>query len=524
MEDPPQITPPIKYSRHPSQSRLMDMTLPPTHPNGVGLSSRINWREKIIQFYEVWNPSKVSQVDNILDTHRGREEDVFNAIVEKYKGSTAPPGSGTTPPVVTPMKGQQPQKVRRIRDPVTGKVFRKVLSEPRTKPPVSPSQTPSKCVGIHRAVSRSPIATPSLPFQPVQTPIQTPPCDPPSQSTLRGYGSRQQQQQHQQYSANNLPPPLFSTPPIVRSRDSEECQSVAESEESSMLPRFQTPSVLESPFGVQRSTEKCRSLTKNVITNRASEQRDASLSASRSTSPLHIHRDQSNSPTISTQSSAGMNPPSVSETVITTQVSETLKTILEEQRQFFDVFSKRDRESGSTHQEIAELKKKMMADSERCARLESELGELKKLWIRQNEEKGNCGLNEPDDEGAQRDPLAGRSLSPTSPKMCDAVVGEGVCGHVGSRRSVPLTLSGVPTCNSVYVDTEPAMSVTSDLSTVDDIEVGVQQLSRQIKEAASSWNDFTDDHPDNDSSDDDLGFKFNSHDTLPDRVVLTSIS
>ena len=614
-EDVPPVTPPIRYVRNPSKSETVveKVCLPPTHPNSIHSSIRkVDWREKIIKFYEVWNPSKAPQVDKILEAHRGCEEQVYMAIIEKYKvkkeqSVTEEDDSqiiSSTPP---PSQTQSGNRIRRVRDPVTGKVFRKVVTNTNNSSSdnISSIRTPSKRVGIKGQTPSSPFSSittnsvcdsqESTPTHfsrstALRTPVQTPE-EPLSVVSSAAFRTPPQKYSNKQYYNNRntatdtsqltmiessdevSDTPPYMTPLNVRSSSAEvdwntphESQSVRKQNSSSTVRSKSTEitcsvgSVLEESlgvnvrFGVQRSLEKSRHLTRGILTNKDTvndyqHSRISIKQADRIDDPLSAITQsaspQSNSPTFLRRSS-DQYPRSVSESEITSQVSETLKTLLEEQRHFFEAISKQDRVTAVTHPEIIQMKEKMMADSARCSRLETELSELKKLWIRQKEKNGDCGFREPDDEGIRvRYPI--RSLSPTSPKAppgwCSSPtdimksniqtnISDGsVCGHVGSRRGMSPqrvsvsaspahpTISGVSTCSSIYVESETAVSVASESTAVSDIELEVQQLSRQIKEVASSWAGRSP-SPDNDS-DDDFDIKFNSHGTLPDRVVLT---
>lgn len=55
------------------------------------------WRERLVGFYAVYNPSCVNSVDAILSTYKGREEDLLKVLVAKYgpepMSTQAPPSS-----------------------------------------------------------------------------------------------------------------------------------------------------------------------------------------------------------------------------------------------------------------------------------------------------------------------------------------------------------------------------------------------------------------------------------------------
>ncbi|ORC88624.1 uncharacterized protein TM35_000162620 [Trypanosoma theileri] len=53
--------------------------------DGVG-----EYRNRLKRFYEVYNPSCLSSVDAILTTYRGREEDIFRVLVDKYGPEPTP--------------------------------------------------------------------------------------------------------------------------------------------------------------------------------------------------------------------------------------------------------------------------------------------------------------------------------------------------------------------------------------------------------------------------------------------------
>jgi hypothetical protein len=48
------------------------------------MSSESVWRERLVEFYAVYNPSCVNSVDAILSTYKGREDDLLKVLVAKY--------------------------------------------------------------------------------------------------------------------------------------------------------------------------------------------------------------------------------------------------------------------------------------------------------------------------------------------------------------------------------------------------------------------------------------------------------
>lgn len=47
-----------------------------------------HYRDRLVKFYEKYNPEKVGTVDKTLEKFRGREEDLFQALRKKYNLST----------------------------------------------------------------------------------------------------------------------------------------------------------------------------------------------------------------------------------------------------------------------------------------------------------------------------------------------------------------------------------------------------------------------------------------------------
>ncbi|CAH0482672.1 unnamed protein product [Peronospora belbahrii] len=64
--------------------------------SGFGASGGVNYREKLIAFYQQHNPAKLSSVDATLEKYRGREDQLFAMLEQKYvkKTLTAPTPGG----------------------------------------------------------------------------------------------------------------------------------------------------------------------------------------------------------------------------------------------------------------------------------------------------------------------------------------------------------------------------------------------------------------------------------------------
>jgi hypothetical protein len=47
-------------------------------------SLSVMFRERLLAFYKKYEPSKVSEVDNLLAKYKGKEDGLFKALVKKY--------------------------------------------------------------------------------------------------------------------------------------------------------------------------------------------------------------------------------------------------------------------------------------------------------------------------------------------------------------------------------------------------------------------------------------------------------
>ena len=47
-------------------------------------NKRMSHRDRLVRFYEKYNPAKVGSVDMALEAYAGREEEMFEALVGKY--------------------------------------------------------------------------------------------------------------------------------------------------------------------------------------------------------------------------------------------------------------------------------------------------------------------------------------------------------------------------------------------------------------------------------------------------------
>jgi len=67
-------------------------------------------RERLLKFYHQFNPSKVGDVDKILEEFRGREDEMFEVLSQKYNSPVAPPlRVMPTPPTGSPTHAPQPR-------------------------------------------------------------------------------------------------------------------------------------------------------------------------------------------------------------------------------------------------------------------------------------------------------------------------------------------------------------------------------------------------------------------------------
>ena len=56
--------------------------------NGGSNAGAVDYRSKLVTFYQQWNPSKLGQVDQTLAKYRGKETQLFAALLQKYPGAT----------------------------------------------------------------------------------------------------------------------------------------------------------------------------------------------------------------------------------------------------------------------------------------------------------------------------------------------------------------------------------------------------------------------------------------------------
>ena len=101
-----------KYGPEPPRSSSANPTSAVTSSRkpSSGNSGATGYRDRLVRFYEKYNPSKLNAVDQTLEAYAGREEEMFTALVGKYG---AEPGATTTPPA---------SDKRRMSTPPTGSV------------------------------------------------------------------------------------------------------------------------------------------------------------------------------------------------------------------------------------------------------------------------------------------------------------------------------------------------------------------------------------------------------------------
>lgn len=104
-------------------------------PNESIAASGSTFRERLESFYTEYNPSKVKNVDRLLETYRGREQDLMIKLHQRYNvpfsrtnGAPPPPPSNVvvTPVPVTTPNDQEQKRLRRRSKSFARGMFRAV--------------------------------------------------------------------------------------------------------------------------------------------------------------------------------------------------------------------------------------------------------------------------------------------------------------------------------------------------------------------------------------------------------------
>ncbi|KAL3781479.1 hypothetical protein HJC23_009148 [Cyclotella cryptica] len=121
------------------------------NPNNktVGEINRSSNKEKLTLFYKTYNPSKLDEVDELLERYVGREEEMFRRLLNKYKAD----------PSVFGLDGITPSKIHTPFTPQPGKsgtASGSPVAQASTKPhPFSSTVTPVSGFGVSNNLSKS---------------------------------------------------------------------------------------------------------------------------------------------------------------------------------------------------------------------------------------------------------------------------------------------------------------------------------------------------------------------------------
>uniref|UniRef100_A0AAV1TKB6 RanBP2-type domain-containing protein n=1 Tax=Peronospora matthiolae TaxID=2874970 RepID=A0AAV1TKB6_9STRA len=147
----------------------------PTLPTSSFGKPAVDYRQKLVDFYQKYNPSKLSSVDATLQKYKGNEEKLFQNLATKYKVYVSNVSGVSVPPASPAM---QPAKPNAAASP-----FGKPGAFSAAITSSGPSFGSTSSVGFGGAPS--PVATP---FGAAPTPASSPFGAPSSQST-GGFGS-----------------------------------------------------------------------------------------------------------------------------------------------------------------------------------------------------------------------------------------------------------------------------------------------------------------------------------------------
>ena len=297
-------------------------------PQGGGVYPKeVDWKECITRFYSQWNPAKVAYVDTILAANVGRERELYGAIVKKYLQS---PQEAQTTPIHTALGSPADELT-----PTTPELAQPPMytATPDTATPSRPDDTPRQF-----RHSRTPKSTVRFPQRGIS----------PSGKGQRGANAPRQR-------SRSPMGPMGVAPGGARQRS-------------------------RSPNGPHGSPVKSRSVDPVRGPLRQGKGKGVASQNARQRG-----QEQRCPATPETQQILQRSPPKSAPVATSSegQLNSVVRCMLQEQRDFFELLRKRERQD-DTVRVVAEMQKRVDEEKQRADRLEKELLALRQMWAYSN--------------------------------------------------------------------------------------------------------------------------------------------